>query len=100
MDLTKFSAFVNQWIAQFDNVKLSGVAIVINGGEHWSASLAVTQEGMFPQVKLENHNRVKEYVKLHELSNSFELYSVSMTKFIMQPDLIGMRWQIQWSFRK
>lgn len=99
MDLKTFSKLTEEWVKQFPNVKLSGVALVEDQAKtQWSMSLCVAEEGSFPKPDLTNITAARTLCQEHALKD-FALSQVYVIEFIMQPNLQSSRWQIQWLFR-
>lgn len=98
MDLKKFDMIVRQWVKQFDNASLSGVAEVIGmSGICWSASVCRTGEGTLPEIDPSNIVLMRSIVQKYELED-FVLGKVKCIRFLQCAD-VGLRWQIQWYFR-
>lgn len=99
MDLQTFNKLAENWIKQFPNVKLSGVAEVEDQSKiQWSMSIAVVEEGIFPQPDVCNIEKARQLCQKHLLKD-FALSHTYVIDFIMQPNLTAKRWQVQWLFR-
>lgn len=95
-DLKSFENAILQAIKP-TNLKLSGVAKVFNGHSYnMSASLTVTEDGRFPSPAPEHYELARaEFQRMLLIGYKFQnLFEVS---FIMQPDLIGARWQAMYT---
>jgi len=99
MDLDTFKGMVESWIQQFKNLRLSGVAQVVDEHqEYWSASLIVQDAGLFPAIADENIGTVCSLCETHPLGE-MTFIRVNKIRFIMAPVTMASRWQIQWLFR-
>lgn len=78
------------------NLELSGVATVFDaGGLRYSASCAVVNQGDFPDVKAENYGLAVASAQKTQVCG-YRFMKLYGTNFIMSPDLIGARWQMQY----
>lgn len=100
MDIKKFNLIIEEWLKQFNNVNLSGVAKVSDGAKtFWSASIGVIGDGSFPSVKIENLDVMRHLIEQHPLNIDFRFPKVYVVQFIMEPDIEQKRWQVQWLFQ-
>lgn len=99
MDLSKFKRLILNWI-EHRNATLSGVARLNTGTQElWSASLIIGEEGYFPLPCDEHVEVITRLLRDgDQFANDFQFYSINLVEFIMSPNILGLRWQVQWTF--
>lgn len=98
MNLTKFNDIIKNWLKDFNNASLSGVAKVCDGSKvYWSASIGVTGDGDLPEIKVENIKVLWKVLETRPLKD-FALEKLFELSFITILNQSERRWQIQWLF--